>query len=191
MSRGALLNMVGSSTYMHIIGVKEKSICFVLQWKASFEKMDLSGKMAIEQRIKSAADKFYEIYRAKPYLIPTMVPARVQKVELHQGEREKAEASAVKQWTYVLEGNVVETLKEKTEVDDEKKMVTFVVLEGDVMKNYKSIKFIVQVLEKGEGSSVKLGAEFEKLNERVPYPHKYLILAHKVAKEIDAYLLKA
>lgn len=85
----------------------------------------------------------------------------------------------------------VEIMKEKVEVDEEKKLVTLTVLEGHCLNLYKSYKIIFQVIPKIEGSSVKITVEYEKLNENIPPPNKYLQLIVNILKDLDAHLLKA
>ena len=82
-------------------------------------------------------------------------------------------------------------LKEKTEVDEENKIMTLTALEGSHLLNlYKSFKQIVRAIPKGEGSLVKITIEYEKLNESVPDATKYLNFATHVVKDTDAHILK-
>ncbi|XP_031261136.1 MLP-like protein 31 [Pistacia vera] len=84
-----------------------------------------------------------------------------------------------------------ETYKEKIEVDDQKKSVTLVGLDGDVFKNYKNWKATFQATPKDEKSCVvKHILQYEKLNENVPEPHAYLDFMVKVTQDIAAYLVK-
>ena len=71
------------------------------------------------------------------------------------------------------EGNV-ETFKEKVEVDDANKKVTLTALKGHCLDLYKTYKVIYQVVPKSEVGSVKVTIEYEKLNENVPPPTKYI-----------------
>ena len=82
-------------------------------------------------------------------------------------------------------------LKEKTEVDEENKIMTLTALEGSHLLNlYKSFKHTVRAIPKGEGSLVKITIEYEKLNENVPDATKYLNFATHVVKDTDAHILK-
>lgn len=83
-------------------------------------------------------------------------------------------------------------MKEKVLVDDENKTVTFIALEGDMLEELKSYKVIYRVTPKSDGGGlVKITAEYEKLNENVPVPNRYLQLLVNVTKDIEAHLLKA
>ncbi|KAL5763262.1 hypothetical protein ACOSP7_019526 [Xanthoceras sorbifolium] len=69
---------------------------------------------------------------------------------------------------------------------------SMVVLEGDLMKHFKSYKVIIHVVPKSsEGSLVRWIWEYEKLQEDGPTPSKYVDAVTKLTKNIDANLLKA
>lgn len=93
----------------------------------------------------------------------------------------------------ILDGNAPLCVKETVEeVDDQNKTIKFNCLEGEVLKEFKSFKAIVQVTPKaGEGSLVKWTIEFEKVNEDIPSPDAYLELAQKMTKDIDDHLVEA
>lgn len=81
-------------------------------------------------------------------------------------------------------------MKEKVELDPENKTVTMVVIEGDLMKHFKSYKVIIKVIPKSECSLVKWIWEYEKLQEDGPTPSKYVDFVTDLTKNIDAHLLK-
>ena len=79
--------------------------------------------------------------------------------------------------------------KEKIEaIDDTNKSVTFKVIEGDLLQEYKSFKIVVQATPKGEGSLVHWSLEYEKLKEDVPEPKTLLQLLIDVCKDIGTHL---
>lgn len=82
-------------------------------------------------------------------------------------------------------------MKERIEsIDPENNRVTYRVLEGDVMNEYKSFVITLQVTPKeGEpGSVVHWHFEYEKINEEVAHPETLLQFAVEVSKELDAHL---
>lgn len=82
--------------------------------------------------------------------------------------------------------------KERVEaVEPEKNLITFRVIEGDVMKDYKSFVSTIQVTPKhgGSGSVVNLHIEYEKVSEDVDPPETILQLSIEIIKDIDEYLL--
>ena len=94
-------------------------------------------------------------------------------------------------WESLLLDGREETIKERLEFDDETKTIKLVGLEGDVFKQYKSFVPIYELTPKGEGCLAKTIVEYEKLNENVPAPDKYLAMAVNIAKEICAHYSKA
>ncbi|XP_028758953.1 MLP-like protein 31 [Neltuma alba] len=69
-------------------------------------------------------------------------------------------------WNYVLDGkegvakDVIEAL------DSTKNLIIFRVIEGDLLKHYKSFKFIIQVSPKAKGSVAHWSLDYEKLHGR-------------------------
>jgi len=73
-------------------------------------------------------------------------------------------------------------------IEKENHKVNFKVIDGDILKHYKSCKFIVQATPMEKGSVVNWVAEYEKQNANTPNPHNLLELATEMTKEIGAYL---
>ncbi|KAM5567000.1 MLP-like protein 31 [Rosa sericea] len=148
------------------------------------------AKMQVEAEIKASAEKFYEIFRSKGYLLPKICPDMIKDLRVLEGDW--GTVGSVKQWTYVAAGNS-EIAKETVEAMDEKaKSITFKTVDGSLLKVYKNMKATVQVTAKAGGcSSVKWSIEYEKLNEDSPPPNKYLDFVLILNKKVDAYLLKA
>ena len=79
-----------------------------------------------------------------------------------------------------------EEFKERVEVDEENKTITYTALGGNLMELYKSYRFIVKAETNG---TVKFRIEYEKINEEVPPPHKYLQFSTNIFKEIEHKLV--
>jgi hypothetical protein len=84
------------------------------------------------------------------------------------------------------------TAKVKIEdIDDGDMSMTFNVIQGDVLRFYKSFKAKLQVIKVHKGAgSVEWTVEFEKANENSPDPEHYVDFAIKMSKGLDAYLCK-
>lgn len=69
----------------------------------------------------------------------------------------------------------------------------FNVLDGEILKHYKSFKVTLKVTEKttGGGSLVKWIIDYEKVKEEIPDPESYQDFAVKVTKDLEAHLLTA
>lgn len=75
-------------------------------------------------------------------------------------------------------------------VDEEKNLITFKVLEGDIMEHYKTFKFTLQTIPKRMGSVVHWTLEYEKLHEDIPDSHTSMLqLCIDVSNDIDAHLM--
>lgn len=81
--------------------------------------------------------------------------------------------------------------KEKVSFDDTNKAITLTVLDGDLMKEFKSFKAVVKATPKadGNGSVVTWTVEYEKLSPNVATPTAYLVLYEKLTKDVDGHLL--
>ena len=76
-------------------------------------------------------------------------------------------------------------------IDKENKTVTFKVIEGDILKEYKSFKVIVQAISKGEATWVRWTIEYEKFNKEIPTLVKLLGFIIHLNEEIDDHLVQA
>ncbi|PRQ40948.1 putative START-like domain-containing protein [Rosa chinensis] len=138
--------------------------------------------------IKSSADKLYAIITTEHHNVPKASSDHIHDVAVHEGDWETS--GSIKLWKYTVDGTV-ETLKEKVEIDEANKRVSFTALEGHVLEQYKNYNSIIQVTPKSdEGSNlVKITVEYEKLNEGDQPPNKYLRFLVNVMKDIDAHLI--
>ncbi|KAJ0095796.1 hypothetical protein Patl1_15429 [Pistacia atlantica] len=150
--------------------------------------MALTGKLGADIEINAPAAAFYNVWKSQCHHLPNATPSNMQAVEVHEGDWETA--GSIKLWNYTVAGRS-ESYKERIEVDDETMTVGLVGLEGDVFKNYKSWKPIIQVIPKESGSLLKLTLEYEKRSEDVPVPNEYLDFMVSVMTDLAAHLTKA
>ncbi|KZV28768.1 MLP-like protein 423 [Dorcoceras hygrometricum] len=84
------------------------------------------------------------------------------------------------------------TLTQKIEsVDEENKTMTYSVVDGDILKLYKSYQATFTVSSKGDGTLVIYSGVYEKQNEQVPDPGEFTGIVSKTLYGLDAYLLQA
>ncbi|KAJ6312688.1 hypothetical protein OIU77_014249 [Salix suchowensis] len=150
--------------------------------------MTLSGKMEAEVEIKVSAKTFHDVFSCRPHHVSNMSPAKVQNVDLHEGDWGKP--GTVISWSYVHDG-VAKISKQVIEaIDDVKLSTTFKVIGGDITTEFKNFKIIVHATPKGEGSClVHWTLEYEKLNENVPDPRTLLELLIHISKDIEEHHL--
>ena len=151
--------------------------------------MGLVGKLEAEILILAPADKFHEVWGGRPHHMSSVSPGKVQKVDLHEGDW--GNVGSVIEWSYVIDGknHVAKEIVEA--IDKENKAVTFKVIEGDLLKEYKSFKAIVQTISKGEATWVRWTFEYEKLNKEIPAPVKLLGFVIHMSEELDDHLIQA
>jgi len=150
--------------------------------------MDLSGKMVREVEIKSDGDVFHEVFRYRPHHVAKMSPGNIQSCDLHEGDW--GTVGSVIFWNYTHDGKE-KTAKEVIEaIDEEKKLVRFKVVEGDLMQLYKTFVITVHVDQKGENSLVTWTFEYEKLNGDVEDPTTLMDFLIVTTKDIETHHLK-
>ncbi|XP_071703195.1 kirola-like [Rutidosis leptorrhynchoides] len=147
--------------------------------------MALSGKLVAQIEIKSNGDVFHELWKANPHDVPKLTPTTIQKCETHSGEA--GTVGSVLFWNYFHDGkdSVAKTLLH--DIDEEKKSVTFKILEGDLLELYKNFIIHIHVDTNGLNNLVTWTVEYEKLNANVPDPNTLLDFYRKVTKDIETH----
>ncbi|MGD7433561.1 MLP family protein, partial [Ralstonia pseudosolanacearum] len=92
-------------------------------------------------------------------------------------------------WNYFHDGKERVAKEVLEAIDEKKKSVTFKVIQGDLMEQFKVMKLIVHVDTNGEDNLVTWTLEYEKLNEAVPDPHTLMEFCLHVTKDIETHRL--
>ncbi|TQD72016.1 hypothetical protein C1H46_042444 [Malus baccata] len=153
------------------------------------------AKIDAQAEIKSSPDKFHGFFKNNITSFPQMFPQIFKSVEVVGGDSEPTcsslilvRVSSMRFESQPREGPVTAKIKIPA-VDDEITSINFVVLDGDVLKLYKTFKAKLEISKAGNGgSTVKWTLEVEKANANAPEPKLYADHAIKVSKGIDAYL---
>ncbi|CAN7040553.1 unnamed protein product [Brassica rapa subsp. trilocularis] len=148
------------------------------------EASTLVGKLETDVEIKAPAGKFHHMFAGRPHHVSKATPGNIQNCELHEGDWGKVGSVVI--WNYA------KVAKERVEaVEPEKNLITFRVVEGDLMKEYKSFVITIQVTPKhgGPGSVVHWHLEYEKISDEVAHPETLLQFCVEISKEIDEHLL--
>ncbi|KZV43137.1 MLP-like protein 423 [Dorcoceras hygrometricum] len=69
--------------------------------------------------------------------------------------------------------------------------MTYSVVDGDILKLYKSFQATFTVSSKGDGTLVIYSGVYEKQNEQVQDPGEFTGIIIKALYGLDAYLLQA
>ncbi|CAI9275793.1 MLP-like protein 423 [Lactuca sativa] len=152
--------------------------------------MATTGKLDVEVKVKSEADKFWNTILDSATIFPKVCSDLYKEVEVLEGDGRSVGSVRL---VHFAEGSpIVKSAKEKIEeLDEAKKKVAYSVIDGDMMKYYKTFKATLEVIPEAEGSIVKWMCEYEKASDEVPDPSMIRDFAAKNFQEIDAYLLKA
>ncbi|XP_058728489.1 MLP-like protein 43 isoform X1 [Vicia villosa] len=151
--------------------------------------MALCGKVFTEFESEVPAAKFYNIFRKQLQHIPN-IAEDVHGATLLEGEWDKA--GSVIHWEYTIDGEE-ESAKGKIEtIDDDNRVITFSLFDGNVSENYKSFKGTLQVMDGEYGAFVRWTFEYEKVKEDITgaVPVSYLDLVADVTKDIDAHFVE-
>ncbi|KAJ4848329.1 hypothetical protein Tsubulata_003726 [Turnera subulata] len=141
------------------------------------------AKVETKVPLKGSSDQFFTFFRNNIPNLHQMFPQNVQSVEVVGGGEVKT--GSVLHAKYSLAGSPVMSAKIKIEaLDDARKSMSVVVLEGDLFQLYKTFKVKMEV----SAGQAKWSIEFEKANENAPHPSPYLDLITKVCKGLDAHL---
>ncbi|KAK8512890.1 hypothetical protein V6N12_030300 [Hibiscus sabdariffa] len=149
--------------------------------------MACTGQLEVEVELKSPADKVWGTIRDSTIIFPKALSHDYKCIEVLEGDG-KAPGS-VRLIHYAEGSPIVKVSKERIEsVDEAEKIYVYCVIEGDLMKYYKSFIAKIVVVPKGESCSVKWSCEFERASEEIPEPGVIKEFAVKNFVEIDDYL---
>ncbi|CAK9180273.1 unnamed protein product [Ilex paraguariensis] len=150
--------------------------------------MGLIGKVIGQTEIKSDGHLFYESWRYRPNQISYMSPGNLQGVEIYEGEWGTVGSRMI--WSYTFGGEKKVTRDIVEAVDDEKKSITWKLVEGSLLDLYKTMIITVDVDTKGKSSVVTWTFEYEKLNEDVEDANALVDFHLVMTKDIEAYHLR-
>ncbi|KAK9063683.1 hypothetical protein SSX86_017554 [Deinandra increscens subsp. villosa] len=149
--------------------------------------MSLSGTLVKQVTILSDGDVFHEIFRYRPHHICDMSPGNIKGVDLHDGEW--GTVGSVIVWDFIHDGKS-KVAKEVIEaIDEEKKLVCFKVIGGDILEAYKTFLITVHVETHGEENVVTWTFHYEKLNENIDDPDSLMEFCLNVTKDIETHHL--
>ncbi|AET02678.1 putative START-like domain-containing protein [Medicago truncatula] len=151
--------------------------------------MVLAGKLMTELGIKTPADRFFKLFASELHEVQKHCE-RVHHTKLHEGE-DWHHTDSVKHWTYVIDGKVHTCHEKVEEIDEKNKKGTYKLFGGDIDEHYKDFKLIIEVIDKGDGTSaVKWTVEYVKINEDIDPPNGWMDYLCKCTRDIDAHLVK-
>ncbi|KAL0698970.1 hypothetical protein Bca4012_055092 [Brassica carinata] len=137
----------------------------------------------LEIQVNMPADRFFNTFKNKKGNFTDKTEA----VSVHRGDPNSN--SSIQIWNFIVDGNM-EHIKEKIEVDEENKSVSFLAIEGDVLEQYKSYKISLDVVPRDDGVCIaKWTWDYEKLNDDGPPPTKYIAFVAYCTRDLETRLL--
>ncbi|KAL5216294.1 hypothetical protein ABZP36_007695 [Zizania latifolia] len=154
----------------------------------------MASKVELMVEVKSAADKLWTALRESTELFPKIFPEQYKSIETVEGDGKSA--GTVRLLKYTEGVPMVTFAKEKVEVaDDEKKVVSYSVVDGELVDFYKNFRVTLHVTPKGAGEDgagavVSWAMDYDKASDQVPDPDVIKETAAKTFHDLDDYLLK-
>ncbi|XP_075515997.1 MLP-like protein 423 [Primulina tabacum] len=149
----------------------------------------MASTFALEAELKSKPQKIWECINDFTNLFPKIFPQVFESVVALEGDGNSP--GSVRKITYA-QGVPLTPITQKIEsVDEENKKMTYSVVDGDILKLYKSFRATLAVSAKGDGTLVIYSGEYEKRNEQVQDPDEFTGIIIKALHRLDDYLLQA
>lgn len=155
----------------------------------------MASKAELVVEVKSPADKLWAALRDSTELFPKIFPEQYESIETVEGDGKSAGTVRLLKYTGAVP--MLTFAKEKLELaDDENKVVSYSVVDGELVNFYKNFKITLKVApaakeaEAGGGAVVNWTMEFDKASDQVPDPDVIKETATKTFHDLDDYLLK-
>ncbi|KAD2393583.1 hypothetical protein R6Q59_012123 [Mikania micrantha] len=145
--------------------------------------MGLSGKKTFQVDIKCNGDVFFR-YRLADLLI--IAPEFMKSCELQEGEW--GAVGSIVNTNYALDGRKQFVKHSIEAVDEEDKLITFKVHEGDLLTIYKSFKVHLHVNGTDDKITVTWTFVYDKTNDNIPDPDSLAEAAQNVTKYVETRL---
>ncbi|KAL8518969.1 hypothetical protein ACS0TY_010065 [Phlomoides rotata] len=147
----------------------------------------MASKVEMEVECKSNAEKIWNNIRDSTTVFPKALPHLFEGIEVVEGDGKSV--GSVRLIKYPPGLSAISSIKEKIElVDEEKKTLSYSVIEGGVYTNFKAS---LSVSTKGSdgGSVVKWWCEYDKAREDCPNPDLIKDFGTKTFQDLDAFIL--
>ncbi|XP_078151717.1 MLP-like protein 423 [Carex rostrata] len=147
----------------------------------------MAAKSEVEVEVKSAPEKFWEAIRSSTDLFPKVFPEQYKSIDILEGDGKSV--GSVRLVNYAPGTPLVTFAKEKVEaVEEENKLVSYSVIDGEILSLYKNFRATLSITPKGEGSLIKWTLQYDKASDEVPEPEAIKEAAVKTFNGLDAHL---
>ncbi|KAH6816067.1 hypothetical protein C2S51_020887 [Perilla frutescens var. frutescens] len=150
--------------------------------------MGLHGKLIAAIEFKAGGDVFHEMFKQNPNKFSEASPDKVHGCDLIEGSFGKV--GSIICWNYTHDGKQQRGKEVIQAIDEEKKLIQFKMVEGDLLELYKSFIITSHVETKGDDIDlVTWTFEYEMLNEDVEHPISLLSYFIDLTKEMETHHL--
>ncbi|CAH9134213.1 unnamed protein product [Cuscuta epithymum] len=148
--------------------------------------MGLKGKLIAAIEFNAGGDLFHELFRYKPHDVSTASPDKVQGCDLVEGH-EFGHVGTIICWKYTHDGKEKKAKQLIQKIDEEKKLVEYKMLEGDLMEQYKAFLITIHIETKDGIDLVTWTLDYEMPNEDVEHPISMLSYFINLTKDIETH----
>ncbi|XP_059308777.1 MLP-like protein 43 [Lycium ferocissimum] len=146
--------------------------------------MGLNGKLVASLEVKCGGHLFHDLYQTSCHHVSNIIPEKIHHFNIHEGDDMKA--GSVIGWKFNHNGKVNVTKQLIEAIDDEKKSITWKVIEGDTLVQYSAFTITASF----ENNWATWTFVYEKKTEDTPEPISLLGFLLDVTKDIEAHLHK-
>ncbi|XP_074301121.1 MLP-like protein 43 [Silene latifolia] len=150
-------------------------------------------KMEEKIELNCSAEKIFEMLRAKQPDIPELCSDKIPGIKAHQGDW--LSVGSTRKWDLNMGENQPTYFIDRLDaVDEENMVITRSVIDGEMMKHYKSLKVHGQAIPKGNDNKscvMVFSLEYEKIDEDAPEPNYLLDFGVGVLKDLSHHLSSA
>ncbi|KAI3989239.1 hypothetical protein MKX01_031525 [Papaver californicum] len=150
----------------------------------------MAQKLEVVNEVKCCADKFYGMFCHDAPQLPNHLPKLYQSLQIIGGGEFGFGTCVV--WKFIQDGGSVIVNKGKiTAINKNNRSLTCSVVEGDLLEDFKSFDFELDITPKTDGASlVKWCIVYVKANEKVPNPTGILKTLERSTMDVNLHLLK-
>ncbi|EPS58827.1 hypothetical protein M569_15986 [Genlisea aurea] len=130
--------------------------------------MGAKGRIVVAQEFPSKGDIYHQLLKNNPHALTATSPHTIQGCVVHEGEFGKQ--GSVIFWNYTHDGKEKVAKEVIESVDDEKKLISFRIIEGDVLEEYKDFLLTFHVESRDGKDLVTWTFDYETLNDDVGPP---------------------
>ncbi|KAM7485736.1 hypothetical protein LguiA_001745 [Lonicera macranthoides] len=148
--------------------------------------MGLSGKEELSVKIKSPGEIFFDAFGNKQGLLPKICPNIIPRIDLLESEWGTLGCTILVH--YHMGGKAMISRETIVAVDTEKKSISYKLLEGDIMKTFKTVTMTIQPTKKSECNFLTWTIIYENfVDEDIQaFFDAWKEFLNNVTKEIDA-----